>query len=130
MPALIIGFGNPLRGDDGAGWHAAQRLREQYGPAQVRVIAAQQLAPEMAQDVAQASLVIFVDAEQGECAGRVNCRPVVARAEAPRTFTHDLSPAALVQCARMLYRKNPPAYLVSAALPRIAREVQRLVEES
>ena len=25
---LIIGYGNPLRGDDGFGWHAAERLRE------------------------------------------------------------------------------------------------------
>jgi len=29
MPhTLIIGYGNPLRGDDGFGWHAALRLRE------------------------------------------------------------------------------------------------------
>jgi len=28
MPhTLIIGYGNPLRGDDGFGWHAALRLR-------------------------------------------------------------------------------------------------------
>ena len=23
---LVVGYGNPLRGDDGAGWHAATRL--------------------------------------------------------------------------------------------------------
>ncbi len=144
---LVIGFGNPLCSDDGFGWHAARKLRERYQPSKVRVIAAQQLGPEMARDIADASLVVFIDAEQGNAAGDVACRPVQPRAEAPRTFTHHLSPAALVACARLLFQKCPPAYLVSvvaadfapgeqlservaAALPKVANKVESLLRSA
>jgi Ni,Fe-hydrogenase maturation factor len=31
MTVLVIGYGNPLRSDDGAGWHAAQALSTDEG---------------------------------------------------------------------------------------------------
>ena len=136
-----------MRTDDGLGWHAAEYLRGHLASGQARVIAAHQLAPEMAQAVADASVVIFIDAEQGATPGRVTARPVLPRAEAPRTFSHDLSPAALVACARLLFRKTPPAHLVTVsaqefrpgetltrkvadAVPDVAKEVQRILAES
>jgi hydrogenase maturation protease len=136
-----------MRTDDGLGWHAAQFLREHLPTGQAQVIAAHQLAPEMARAVADASVVIFIDAEQGSMPGHVSARPVLPRAEAPRTFTHHLSPAALVACARLLFQKTPPAHLVTvsarefapgenlttpvaAAVPDVAREVQRIIKES
>jgi hydrogenase maturation protease len=144
---LIIGFGNPMRSDDGLGWHAAQFLRGHLPSGQAQVIAAHQLAPEMARAVADASVVIFIDAEEGATPGRLSTRPVLPRAEAPRTFSHDLSPAALVACARLLFRNAPPAHLVTvsarefcpgealttpvaAAVPDVAREVERILAAS
>ena len=144
MKPLIIGFGNPLCSDDGVGWHAAEYLRTSYGPAQARVIAAHQLGPEMAEDVARASVVIFIDAEQGKPPGEVASRTLQPRSEAPRTFTHHLSPATLIACSRLLFRAAPPAFLVTvgasefaagekltapvaSALPRVAREVEHLL---
>ncbi len=141
---LIIGFGNPLRSDDGLGWHAAKFLRGRFAPEEAQVIAAHQLAPEMARAVADASVVIFIDAEEGATPGEVSARPVHPRAEAPRTFTHHLSPAALVACARLLFQKTPPAHLVTVcahefspgetlsrqvaeAVPAVAREVERIL---
>lgn len=141
---LIIGFGNPLRSDDGLGWHAAHFLRGRLSADQAQVIAAHQLAPEMARAIADASVVIFIDAEEGATPGHVSARPVLPRAEAPRTFTHHLSPAALVACARLLFQKTPPAHLVTvsarefcpgesltrpveAAVPDVAREVDRIL---
>jgi len=141
---LIIGFGNPLRSDDGLGWHAAKFLRGRFAPEDAQVIAAHQLAPEMARAIADASVVIFIDAEEGTTPGRVSARTVLPRAEAPRTFSHDLSPAALVACARLLFQKTPPAHLVTvsarefspgealsrqvaAAVPDVAREVERIL---
>lgn len=143
---LIIGFGNPMRTDDGLGWHAAQFLRDHFSADQAKVIAAHQLAPEMARAVADASVVIFIDAEEGTTPGRVSARAVLPRAEAPRTFTHDLSPAALVACARLLFQKTPPAHLVTvsarefcvgesmtrpvaAAVPDVTREVERILAD-
>lgn len=133
-----------MRTDDGLGWHAAQFLRGRFSADQAQVIAAHQLAPEMARAVADASVVIFIDAEEGAPPGRVSARPVLPRAEAPRTFTHHLSPAALVACARLLFQKTPPAHLVTvsarefspgealtrqvaAAVPDVMREVDRIL---
>ena len=59
---LVVGYGNPLRGDDGIGWHAARRLADDPRLAGARVLACHQLAPELAEDVSQASLVVLVDA--------------------------------------------------------------------
>ncbi len=63
---LIIGYGNSLRRDDGAGLVLARRLAEQWqaeGHA-VRLLLGHQLTPEMAYDLAEKDVagVIFVDA--------------------------------------------------------------------
>jgi hydrogenase maturation protease len=62
---LVVGYGNSLRGDDGVGWHAAGRLAADPRLAGARVLARHQLTPELAVDVAQASLVVLVDAVAG-----------------------------------------------------------------
>ena len=61
---LVIGYGNPLRGDDGAGWKAAELLAEDPRLAGAVVLARHQLTPELADDVSRASLVVLVDASQ------------------------------------------------------------------
>ncbi|RLE31149.1 hypothetical protein DRJ54_01095, partial [Candidatus Acetothermia bacterium] len=62
MKALVVGFGHPLRRDDGVGLWVAQRLSDLPG---VEVIAAQALAPELVPKIATADLVVFVDARMG-----------------------------------------------------------------
>ena len=53
MPhTLIIGYGNPLRGDDAAGYVAAELLRERIFDPQVETVSEQQLLPEMMQSIA------------------------------------------------------------------------------
>ena len=42
---LIIGYGNPLRGDDGFGWHAALRLREIIHDDGIEILPVHQLTP-------------------------------------------------------------------------------------
>ena len=61
MPrTLIIGYGNPLRGDDGLGWQVASELAKCVD-ALISVVAVHQLTPELAEPVSDADLVIFVD---------------------------------------------------------------------
>ena len=59
---LILACGNTLRGDDGAGpWLAAwseERFREETG---LRVVVRQQWAPELAEEIARAGSVLFID---------------------------------------------------------------------
>lgn len=57
---LIIGFGNTLRRDDGAGVAAAERLARDCPEADVLTV--QELHPELAERLAQCGLVLFLDA--------------------------------------------------------------------
>ena len=50
---LVIGYGNELRGDDGAGIMVARRIAENPPPG-VRSIVARQLTPELADELAYA----------------------------------------------------------------------------
>ncbi len=59
---LVIGYGNTLRGDDGAGCYVAERLCALNHEPGLKVLSLHQLTPELAQPVAEAGLVIFIDA--------------------------------------------------------------------
>jgi hypothetical protein len=60
---LLIGYGNELRGDDGVGPYVAREIDRRDLPG-VRTFALHQLAPELAEEIAGADGVIFVDAEE------------------------------------------------------------------
>jgi hydrogenase maturation protease len=110
---LIIGYGNPLRGDDGIGWHAADRLAHALPYPEVSVQTSHQLTPEMAESVSRAGLVIFVDADCGRAAGEVACRPVEPKGTPGGPFSHQLTPETLLALARSLYGSCPKALLLS-----------------
>lgn len=71
---LVIGYGNVLRSDDGVGVHAAGRLARDPRLARVDVRAVVQLAPELAADFAEMSLVVLVDASVDAAPGQVLVR--------------------------------------------------------
>jgi len=113
----------------------------------VQVLARHQLTPELAADVAAASLVVLVDAAaDGATAGTVSVRAVRPQPNAPPTWWHHLDPAALAGLAGALYQSVPPMVLVSVAgacfdggdrlsptlrrvLPEVVNIVARVVEE-
>jgi hydrogenase maturation protease len=112
--ALIIGYGNPLRGDDGLGWHAVRLLANVTAARDAETMTCHQLAPELAQPVSEARVVVFVDAAREGPPGRLDWRRVEAQTE-PASFTHHLSPESLLGMARELYDRCPPAFIVSVA---------------
>ena len=64
---LVIGYGNALRGDDGAGPCAARLFGERCaarpgGDGAPRALAVIQLLPELVDELAQAARVVFIDA--------------------------------------------------------------------
>ena len=59
---LIIGIGNTLRGDDALGRIAAERVLDAVDSQKVRVISQCALTPELAAEIAEVALVIFLDA--------------------------------------------------------------------
>jgi len=115
MPrVLVLAAGNPLRSDDGLAWRAADELRSSAPPAEVEIVKVHQLAPELAEDVSRASLVIFIDAAAAGDPGRLGCEGVV-RSTADSASSHSFTPAALLQLAATLYGVAPEAFLVSVA---------------
>lgn len=144
---LIIGYGNPLRRDDGVGWQAAQYLSRELSGKGVEVIACHQLVPEHAERISQADLVIFIDASVGASPGSVSCTAVEPEVASPADLTHHVTPSVLMDCSRKLYNSNPKAYFlsvcgesfelgeglspaVSSALPEVVRKARQLASLS
>jgi hydrogenase maturation protease len=114
---LILGYGNPLRGDDGFGWRAAARLAERIPEARAQVAQLHQLTPEWMEPVSQAERVIFIDAAADGEPGRLTRRAVeVAEGRAALAFTHDMSPEGLLAGAKTLYGRAPEAELWSVGV--------------
>ena len=110
---LILGYGNPLRGDDGFGCEAARRLAAEIRDPRVEIRELHQLTPELAEPVSQAAHVIFIDAAREGTPGELHRQPIEPAAAG--AFTHQLTPAALLACARELYGHAPAATLFTAA---------------
>ena len=119
-PLLLIGYGNPLRQDDGLGWHIALAIKA-LGLPGLQVLAAQQLTLELAAPIAMAEAVVFVDAAYGESSAndsaqaiaRLALKPLHHNPQAPdpgpQTWSHQLTPQALLVLANQLYGHQPAA---------------------
>src|SRR5208283_4534442 len=103
---LIIGYGNPLRGDDGFGWRAATRLLGLVADPEVEVMAVQQLTPELMEPISRAGRVVFIDAAAGGEPGVLREREVAADPETQR-FTHHSTPGGLLAGAAALFGRAP-----------------------
>lgn len=123
--ALIIGYGNPDREDDGVAWHILHALSLKLGlnapasyddelPEDPRLELAfhLQLTPEMAEQIAQYEYVCFIDAHTGNIPETVRLVPV--ESEFQRSpFTHHLTPQSLISMCETLYGRKPEAALLS-----------------
>jgi hydrogenase maturation protease len=98
---LVIGIGNPLRGDDGLG----ALLAETAGGRSV-----QQLTPELAEELARQQAVLFIDAwlaPAGAAPQLVEVLPAAAALD-----SHRLEPAQLLALSQVLYGSSPRAHLL------------------
>ncbi len=110
---LVIGYGNTLRGDDAVGPLLSARLRQTIDSNRVLVMACHQLTPELASDLAACDRVIFIDASVDVPAGRIQCRPLAASAADATPLVHSLGPESLLALTRLVYGRQPQAFLVS-----------------
>lgn len=101
---LIIGYGNRLRGDDGAGYRAAELLRDRLaGGRDIEVLAVHQLTPELMEPVSRAQHVIFIDAAAaGGRVGEIRRQELTATG-GPAIFTHQATPRDLLATAAELF---------------------------
>jgi hydrogenase maturation protease len=107
---LVIGYGNELRSDDGVGLKAAAAIAGLQLPG-VNTIACHQLMPELAEPIAAARAVIFVDAACDSDNG-VQVR-MIEPLVTVRTLAHTGSPQSLLDLARELFGRCPPAWMIS-----------------
>ncbi len=112
---LVIGYGNPLRSDDGLGWRVADALREDPDLANVDVIASHQLSPEYAEVISRAAFVVFVDAANApeSAPGTLVETDLQPECHSPQCFSHELGPSTLLACAAELFGSTPRAKMFS-----------------
>lgn len=143
---LILACGNSLRADDGVGpWLAAWTEAHYCGDPGVRVISRQQWTPELAEVIARAARVIFIDCSIDLTPGEVKLLPLKSVRDGADLPTHHTSPAHLLALACDLYGGltsssllltigpestelgevfSPP---VEAALPQACAALERLI---
>ncbi len=105
---LVVGYGNPWRGDDALGPRLAARLSELRLP-HVTTRAVHQLVPELAEWLAQCDAAVFADAHPGMA--EVELRPLEPHPGAG-DWSHVRDPSALLALAQRLYGAPPPAWLL------------------
>jgi hydrogenase maturation protease len=122
---LLIAYGNPLRQDDGAGLRLAERMAERWRSigAPVRHVAVQQLAPELAVEIAtpEVTAVVFVDTRAAAgLAGTVEITPLAPPELATPSLGHHFQPDVLLAYAALLLEGRPPPPAWLATVPGVA----------
>jgi len=123
---IIIGYGNIYRADDGVAFVVINELRRQLGQKLLEEsdtgmdelgsendsIFLLQLVPEIMELLAGYNRIIFVDAHVGSDMEDLNCSTVSAQ-YISSSFTHHVTPSALLAFLKTMYQSEPQAHMVS-----------------
>ncbi len=123
---LVIGFGNAFRRDDGVGYAVLNALRDRLGRPPldadddgydelghpVDTLLLHQLVPELAANLADYGLVVFVDAHMGTIPDPIRQEELTACYKAA-TVSHQVHPCTLLAMAQELYGHSPRGVLLS-----------------
>ena len=105
---LILACGNTLRGDDGIGPWLATWAEERFNEdPTTRVLSRQQWTPDLAEDIAQAESVLFIDCSIESAPGVVRLIEVQPAAPTQGLATHHQGAPELLSLARDLYDSLP-----------------------
>lgn len=109
-PTLVIGIGNPSRGDDALGPLLIEHLETLRLP-DVELLTDFQLQVEFALDLQNRREVIFVDASL-DASAPYTFSPVMAVEDASYS-SHELSPGAVLHTYGKLFGAPPPAFVLA-----------------
>jgi hydrogenase maturation protease len=112
---LIVGYGNPLRSDDGFGWHAGHLLGQELAGQDAEVITCHQLTPELAEPLSQCRRAVFIDADAQGKPGKIHHHAVRPQPAACSAFTHTCTPSGLLSSAQELYGHRPQALIITVS---------------
>lgn len=119
MKTLVIGYGNSLRTDDGFGWHVASDLLAASWSTSndVRILQEFQLTPELAYDLAETDLVLFVDVREDHDTppGTLATRNLAPTQSGLGITSHHVTPEALLGLCESLFDRVPRAIALEAA---------------
>ena len=109
LRCLVLACGNALRSDDGVGpWLAEWAEKRFRGDGKVRVVIRQQWTPELAEAIAGADSVLFVDCAVDLPPGSIQLIPVASQKEPTvHGASHQFDAAGLLTLARELYHAKP-----------------------
>ncbi len=110
---LVIGIGNPARGDDGVG-HEVVRLLATDPPPGTCLLTATDLDVAMAAEVASVATLVVVDAQRRETP---EVETYTVEAGSAESGAHSVTAQGLLGLAGALYGHVPSAYVVSVAAP-------------
>jgi hydrogenase maturation protease len=104
---LVIGYGNTLRGDDGVGPRVAETVGQLRLPG-VRTLICPLLTPELADPIARAGTVVFVDAAV-DAPDVVQWRKLEPN-ETSQLMAHAADPRTMLALARDVFGHVPEAW--------------------
>ena len=140
VSTLVIGWGNELRGDDGAGRRVITRLTTCHVHG-IELISTRQLTPELAFRLALFDCVIFVDAvavcgKENTTMRRISAADIGCFGMPGMACEGGMRPGQLLALAQILYGRAPDAWLVAVPGRRfdlgesLSRLCVRCVEEA
>jgi hydrogenase maturation protease len=124
---IILGYGNPDRGDDGVAWYILKQIGQRFGKLidigslengffsvkeNLDLWFNLQLIPEVAEELTHYEKAFFIDAHTGEIKDDikiVNIEPIFQNSP----FTHHLTPSSCLSLTFSLYGKYPKSTLVT-----------------
>ena len=121
LHTLIIGYGNPLRGDDGVGPRAAELLADRGRVTQlplpdgVQVLVCHQLTLELAPQIAEADRLILIDARATGEPGSIEQCILTPAIPDRSSLTHHVDAQGLLAAAQMLYGHAPETVLFTVS---------------
>lgn len=112
MGSLVVGYGNDLRSDDGAGRVVADRISALELPG-VSVRSVVQLTPELALEMAEVNTVIFVDASVE--VSEITATEVTPDAQRQSAMSHFSTPERLLAMTAEV--GTPPSQVLAISIP-------------
>ena len=104
----IIGIGNPLRSDDGAGSYVCKLIEEKKIPG-VTLITTHQLDIGITEDLSKYDTVIFVDASLKE--DTISFQPLSLDNDRSQSFSHRINAGMLVSLVHQLFETKTKFYI-------------------
>jgi hydrogenase maturation protease len=123
---LLLGYGNPDRGDDGAAWHILNQLFLDRNMPDTDLFTSDlipltenidvwfnfQLLPEYTETISEYQKMVFIDAHTGEITEDLNFHKL-APAYTNSPFTHHMTPSSLLSIAESITGKYPESWMLS-----------------